>query len=103
MEVKLVHPSDPDSKVVTATNEQQVAAYQNHGFVEEGALKAQEQAKADADTAQTDLQAKLDETEKELATTKTALTKAKADLKAAKEATPPVAPPSPDAPIEGAK
>jgi cell division protein FtsB len=40
MEVKLVHPSDPEKKVVVATDEQQVAAYRNHGFVDESDLAA---------------------------------------------------------------
>jgi hypothetical protein len=39
-EVKLVHPSDPDKKVVTANSDVQVAAFRNHGFVEEAELEA---------------------------------------------------------------
>lgn len=38
MEVKLVHPSDPEKKVITATDEQQVAAFRSHGFVDESDL-----------------------------------------------------------------
>lgn len=51
MEVKLVHPSDPEKKVITATDEQQVAAYRNHGFVEEADMRANETAEAELKAA----------------------------------------------------
>lgn len=84
MEVKLVHPDDPEKKVVTATDEQQVAAYRKHGFVDEAESKAAEASKTEEATSQSGLQAKLEATEKELAETKEALKKAKAESKAAK-------------------
>lgn len=88
MEVKLVHPNDPDSKVVVATDEHQVAAFKSVGFVEEAELKAAEDAKAEEANSLSELQAKLEATENELAETKEALKKVKADLKAAKSAKP---------------
>lgn len=88
MEVKLIHPSDPEKKVITATNEQQVAAYHNYGFIDEADLKADETAKADEANAKATLQSKLEATEKELAETQGALKATLAELKDAKKAKP---------------
>jgi hypothetical protein len=87
MEVKLVHPDDPEKKVITATDGQQVAAYRNSGFVEEAELKANETAEAGGADAQAALQSKLEATEQKLAETQGALKAAKAALKAAKKDT----------------
>jgi septal ring factor EnvC (AmiA/AmiB activator) len=96
MEVELVHPSDPEKKVVMATNEHQVAAFKSVGFVDAAELKDKDAAEAkvteDAAKAQAELKKKLEATEKELADTKDKLIKAQADLKAAKKATPAPAP-----------
>jgi regulator of replication initiation timing len=58
IEVKLVHPSDPDKKVITATDEQQVAAYRNHGFIEEAELEDQKNV-AEADSSASEELTKL--------------------------------------------
>jgi len=85
MEVKLVHPDDPDKKVVIATDEHQVAAFRSHGFVDVDDLKQDEENKVAEEKTVSELQAELAATKDELTETKEALKKAKADLKATKK------------------
>jgi Skp family chaperone for outer membrane proteins len=79
MEVKLIHPSDPEKKVVTVSDELQLAAFRSHGFVDLDVQKDLEAAKAEEAKTVADLEAELEATKKELADTKKALKKAKAE------------------------
>lgn len=75
MELTLVHPDDPESKV-TLTNPIQVAAFKGQGFVEESQLHEVKKEDSSVDQA-SDLQSKLAEVEKELAETKKELKEAR--------------------------
>jgi hypothetical protein len=68
--LKLVHPSDPEKKVVVATSDAQVAAYKNHGFVEEKALQGQKDADEKASVDAANDKDKIAALEKELAEVK---------------------------------
>lgn len=87
MEVKLVHPSDPEKKVITVTNEYQDAAYRSQGFVDEVDLTAGDDADSSSVSKQVDdLTAKLEVSRQKLATEKAARKEVEAQAEEAKKA-----------------
>ena len=80
MEIKLVHPSDPEQKVITLSDEIKVAAFKSVGFVEADDLRA-----LGADNETDDLVKKLED---EIAAREAAEAKVedlKKELKAARQ------------------
>lgn len=73
VQVKLVHPDDPDSKVVTATSDVQVEAFKSVGFVEEDALNESTKAQGASEADTSEELAKLKAENKALKTENTKL------------------------------
>jgi hypothetical protein len=80
LKVKLVHPSDPEKKVVKLYDHVQEEAFRKAGFIDEAELQDLNENKDES--SDSDLQKQLEDTQKKLEETKAKLAQARKDLKA---------------------